>query len=226
MDIGSVVGTGTQTEILPPGANPMGQLGKEDFLKLLLTQLQNQDPFKPLENQDMIAQLAQFSTLELQQRMADGFDSSAESDYLLGQLLNNTMATTMIGKGVRVAADSFRFAGSNVEEIGYQLDGNATDVSLTIYDSNNLPVRTVAGLDGGEGYHKWEWDGRNDAGKSVNPGTYTFQVTASNGADNEIGASEMLIGTVRGIRYVNGNAMVLLGDSEVGMGNVQEVFEP
>ena len=75
-------------------------MGKEAFLKLLITQLQYQDPMNPADSTEFTAQLAQFSSLEQLQSMNEGLQMSLEADLMLGQLLNNTMATTLIGTGL------------------------------------------------------------------------------------------------------------------------------
>ncbi len=226
MEIGNVLGTGSTTELVPAGENPMGKLGKEEFLSLLIKQLEMQDPFEPLDNSDMIAQLAQFSTLELQQEMTDGFDQSVEMDLLLGQLLNNTMATTMIGKGVRIGGSQFTLGEGPVEEIGYNLAKDADLVSISILNSAGSVVRTESGLATEGGNHQWEWDGKNDRGQEMPQGQYTFSISAFDGAGDEVPSTAMITGTVSGIRYRDGSALVLIGETELRMSDVQEVFEP
>ena len=67
-------------------------LGKDEFLQLMVTKLQNQDPLNPMEDEDYIAQLAQFSSLEQLTNISDGLDESNEWDYLQMQSINNVMA--------------------------------------------------------------------------------------------------------------------------------------
>lgn len=226
MEIGNVLGTGSTTEIVPAGTNPMAELGKEQFLSLLIKQLEMQDPFEPLDNEDMIAQLAQFSTLELQQEMTDGFERSVEMDILLGQLLNNTMATTMIGKGVRIGGSEFTLGEGKADSIGYNLGKDANLVSLSILNSTGAVVRTESGLATEVGNHEWEWDGKNDSGQAVPQGQYSFQISAFDGAGDEVASTPLITGTVSGIRYRDGSALVLIGDTELRMSDVQEVFQP
>ncbi len=225
MEIGLVTET-TGTEIVPQGYDPGAELGKEEFMTLLLTQLQMQDPFEPLDNQDMIAQLAQFSSLEQLQNMSGGFQQNLEMDLLLGQLLNNTMATTMIGRSVQVEGNAISLGESGeVPKLAYRLDGNATDVTLTVTDENGTVVATLDELDGLVGFHTIEWDGRGENGESLPPGNYSFSVSATDAEGNQIGTAEHIVGNVKGVRYRDGNALLVLGDTEVLMSQVREVTE-
>ena len=76
------------------------QLLKDDFLKLLVTQLQNQDPLNPASNQEFASQLAEFSSLEQLTQMNESLESNLDSDLLLAQSLNNSTATGFIGHEV------------------------------------------------------------------------------------------------------------------------------
>ncbi|NIS39011.1 flagellar hook capping protein, partial [Candidatus Saccharibacteria bacterium] len=76
-------------------------LGKDDFLKMLVTQLNYQDPLNPMESTDFSAQLAQFSSLEQLSNIDETLQASLEANYLLATSINNTMAATIIGKQVR-----------------------------------------------------------------------------------------------------------------------------
>ena len=94
------------TELMGLSPNSYGEgasaqeLGKDDFMRLLVTQLQNQDPFQPMENAEFVSQLAQFSTLEQTQNMSDGLNTLALLQQESMQLQNLTEASTLIGKDV------------------------------------------------------------------------------------------------------------------------------
>ena len=91
----------TDTNGNPRDTGSMQSLGRDDFLQLLVTKLQHQDPLKPMEDSDFIAQLAQFSSLEQMNNIADGIESSNQWDYLQMQSMNNVMAAGFIGKDVK-----------------------------------------------------------------------------------------------------------------------------
>ncbi len=86
------------------GRKPSQELGKDDFLKLLITQLQNQDPTSPMENTQFIAQMAQFSSLEQMTNMSTEFAK-------LANMLNSGEAVGLLGKSVEVASGETSVSG-------------------------------------------------------------------------------------------------------------------
>jgi flagellar basal-body rod modification protein FlgD len=201
------------------------ELGKEEFLRLLLTQLQNQDPLDPMDNQQMIAQLAQFSTLEQMENMNEALGNGLEMDLLLGQVLNNTLSTTLIGKTVRAESSVFHLSDQEPIPLAYELQTNAEEVSASIYDRDGNLVATVEDLDGDGGRHTFSWDGKDINGDRVAAGTYIFQISATDGEGLALQATELLVGVVDGVRYTDGNASLVLGSTEIMMSDVVEVFE-
>ena len=86
------------------GRKASQELGKDDFLKLLITQLSHQDPTNPMDNTAFIAQMAQFSSLEQMNNMANGFDRMAS-------LMNNNDAVSTLGKTVDIEIGSDKITG-------------------------------------------------------------------------------------------------------------------
>ncbi|MBW2659807.1 MAG: flagellar hook assembly protein FlgD, partial [Deltaproteobacteria bacterium] len=121
--------------------NSKTSMGKEDFLTLLVTQLQNQDPLNPDNPTEFTAQLAQFSSLEqlftLNESMNDLVTSNAASDKF--------SSLNTIGKEVAYQSDSFNFSGES-REIGYQLDSPATEITLEL-QQNGTTVATLQGTE-------------------------------------------------------------------------------
>lgn len=224
MEIGSVLGVQTQADGSVTGFGS-GTLGKQEFLELLLTQLQMQDPFEPMDNEAMIAQLAQFSSLEQLTNMNSSLEDNLEMDLVLGQLLNNTMATTLIGRKVTVTTDSFHLGSDGSVELGYRLDGGALDVKASVYDEGGRLVAEIDGLPGESGDHTFTWDGTGTNGDPLPAGVYRFEVAATAGDETRVRARETLVGIVEGVRYVNGNARLVLGEDEVFMSDVLEVTQ-
>jgi flagellar basal-body rod modification protein FlgD len=225
MDIGSVLGVQGSGDTSLTGATGSSELGRDEFLKLLLTQLQMQDPLNPMDNGEMIAQLAQFSSLEQMEDINTSLKGNLEMDLLLGQLLNNTMSTTLIGRAVRAETSSFSLEEGKSVSLGYRLSADAAKVSATILDADGIPVATIDGLDGAEGYAEFSWDGRDDDGNRVAPGAYSFSINAVDEKGNAIEADETLMGVVDGVRYRDGNALLLIGATEVLMSSVLEIHD-
>ena len=225
MDIGSVLGTDAATSVVETAATGGTELGRDEFLSLLLVQLQMQDPLNPMDNEEMIAQLAQFSSLEQMENMSTALEQSVELDLLLGQLLNNTMSTTLIGKAVRADTCSFIMSEDGSVSLGYRLSADANTVSVTIENTEGIAVASIDGLENEKGDHVFSWDGRDDEGNRVTSGTYTFAVTATDAEGNPVSADERIAGVVKAVRYRDGNAYLLIDETEIYMSEVVEVCE-
>lgn len=223
MNVGSILGAGGDASLTGEIMN--SSMGREEFLKLLLVQLQMQDPLDPMKHDEMIAQLAQFSSLEQLENMNIGLERNLEMDLLLGQLLNNTLATTLIGKAVRVRGDAFVLSEDKPASLGYGLEADAASVSVSIYNADGKRVATIEDLGRTKGEHTFSWHGRDDQGNRLLAGSYTFSVEATDGEDGSITAEEMLVGVVDGIRYRDGIGRLMMGENEILMSQVLEIFE-
>lgn len=101
-------------------------LGKDDFLKLLMTELKNQDPLQPLDNKDFIAQMAQFSSLEQMNNVSKSMDDLSKSMFNFAQQASLTQGAAMIGKWVGgISVDNSTPMEGIVEAVKW-LDGEPT----------------------------------------------------------------------------------------------------
>ena len=203
------------------GAN----LGKEDFLKLLVTQLKYQSPLEPMKNEAFVAELAQFSSLEGIQNLNDKFDQSVKSNTLLAQSIGNSMATTLIGKNVKIQTNQFQLSEDNGMEIHYNLPKTADKVSVEIYDDQGNLVTTKTLDAESSGDHVFRWNGEDKDGKTLPAGTYKVVVKGIDSDKNETNASTYLVGKVDSIRYSNGGAYLMVDGQMYGIGDVQEVLK-
>jgi len=156
---------------------------EQRFLKLLVTQLNNQDPLNPMENAELTSQLAQMSTvsgIEKLNSTLSGLVSQTGSNQVLqaASLIGynvlspgNTLATKDPDAGKDPAAQAF----------AVQLPGTAADVEIKIVDASGKTVRTIEAGGMTEGVNAVTWDGKDDAGNVVPAGSYKFTVAASNG---------------------------------------------
>jgi len=205
--------------------NPANGLGKDDFLKLLTVQLQNQDPMSPMENTELVAQLAQFSSLEQLSNMAESLQNNLDLNLLLTQVLNNTAAAGLIGKHIVASGNQVTLTATGSADLAFDLAEDAAAVKVSIMDETGAVVRTmeVDGLEAGR--NVLNWDGADEAGHKVAEGKYTFKVEASNKDGEAVTATTLVLGEVAGVRYRDGQAMLLVGAIEVGIGDIIEIAD-
>lgn len=169
-------------------------MGKEDFLTLLVAQLKNQDPLNPDEPTEFTAQLAQFSSLEqltnLNESMQNMVTSNANSDRFA------TLQT--IGKNVVYQDNTFSYNGEGNAQLGYQLDGEASDVTMSI-KRNGSVIKVLEGTELSKGNHILTWDGLTESGAQAERGEYTVAVSVQTAEGTSVAVSPLIQSEVTGV---------------------------
>src|SRR5687767_14736416 len=149
-------------------ARGSSKLGKDEFLKMMMAQLAQQDPTAPSDSNAFVAQLAQFSSLEQMQNV----NSSLES-LLVGQAsANNAAAINLVGKEVLYKTDELTLGDGQMSASGSaRLSAAADKVTAVISDENGKIIRTLQLGGHKEGDVDFVWDGRDEAGNTAKPGT-------------------------------------------------------
>ncbi len=150
-------------------------LGKDSFLQLLVTQMQNQNPLDPQDNTQFVAQLAQFSSLETMQNLSTSVDAIGGM-YQSSQALQ---ASSLVGRSVIADASSTNVDTTKGMTGQAVVPSTSTTTTVKIYDSTGSVVRT---LDLGQqkaGNASFTWDGKDDAGNPLESGNYSFKATGS-----------------------------------------------
>jgi flagellar basal-body rod modification protein FlgD len=204
--------------------DPTRVLGKDDFLKLLTVQLQHQDPLSPMQNEEFIAQLAQFSSLEQLENINTNLQDGIDLDLILTQVLNNTAAAGLIGKTVVADGTQAYLDESGSSEINFDLASTAHHAVIRIKDESGVVVRTITEHDLEVGRNTVVWDGKDDDGQSRSQGTYTVTVEAYDHQDNAVDVTPLVVGLVTGVRFNDGEAQVLVGDLEIGIADIREIL--
>ena len=192
----------------------------DNFLKLLTTQLSNQDPLSPLDATQFTTQLAQFSMVEQQ----------INTNNKLGQLLG--------AQGINQGSTSVSFLGKMVEAQGsvselkngstewnYILQSESAGTQLQIVNSDGQIVRTIPGAQAA-GLHNLTWNGTDNDGEAVPDGAYKLQVTALNAEGNPVGVTTSAISQVTGVSFENGEVLLHTLVGAVSLGNIIAVREP
>lgn len=200
-------------------------LGKDDFLRLLMTQLQNQDPTNPMDSQQFAAQLAQFNTVEQLTNLNDGMTSLNNTQQAVGNAMSNTMAASLTGKVVKGQSDALQVTPGKNTDVQFNLSGVAADVKLTITDDSGNVVRTVDLKNRASGDQSWKWDGKNDNGNQLPEGTYHVSIDATNGS-SAVKSYSYVEGKVSKVQYSKNGVSLLVNGVSVGLGDVESVSDP
>lgn len=198
-------------------------LGKDDFLQLMITKLRYQDPLNPMDDADFIAQLAQFSTLEQMNNIAEGISTSNQWSFLQMQSINNTMAAGLIGKDIKATYNGVYVDATNKPQITFTTDQFAADVEFTVRDTAGNLIATLKDNNIEPGVNSIEWDGRDNQGNRVDQGYYTIEVSATDGSGQTFRPRLSLVGTVEGIIYREGAAFLRVNGTEIPLGDVTAV---
>jgi flagellar basal-body rod modification protein FlgD len=220
----SPLGTDSNGNELTTGS--LKELGKDEFMQLLVTKLQNQDPLDPMDDEAFIAELAQFSSLEQLQNLNSNLETALNWDYLQMQTINNTMATSLIGNNVVANFSNIYLDDANVPEIGYSTDNYADSIKVTITDIDGNVVNTLYEDNVVAGEHTVAWDGKDADGNRLAVGFYQVEITGTDVDGNSFKPSTYLEGRVTGVVYRDGSAYLKVNGLEIPLSDVSVINEP
>lgn len=181
-------------------------LDKDAFLKLLVAQIQYQDPLQPLQGTEYVAQLSQFSQLE--QTIAQ----SSRLDDMNAQLrgLGNNEATALVGKRVTVRGKQMAFDGITAVGSAVTLGGDAQAVTARIVDSSGKTVRTMTLGPRAAGPVAITWDGKTDGGQAAPAGSYRLELEARDAAGKPVTTTQDVSGVVQKVSFEKGYPELVL----------------
>ncbi len=201
------LGTSSASPTQSAAALPNNGMGKDEFLKLLTAQLENQDPMNPLQNHEFVAQLAQFSALEQQVLTNDSLGQIQMSQMGLA----NAQLAGFVGKEVVARGDYIHIDGGQAQPVGVELAAPASEVTITIKDETGGTVRVMTRANVGSGVQEIGWDGNDSTGQPLDDGRYTVSIEATDVQGNPVQASPLTKGIVDGITFENGYPELLVG---------------
>lgn len=193
------------------------QTTSDMFLKLLMTEIQYQDPMDPMDNQAFIDQLAQLSALEEMQAM----NENLEEQMVFSQSINNTTMLGLVGKTATVPGESIVVADG--EASGNKIYSAANGVAtISVLDENGEVVDTYT-LPVDAGWTDVDWDGKTSLGEDAADGEYTLSVKVQDQAGNDVDHYTYMNRTVESIRFENNLALISIGGSDFYAAEVVEV---
>lgn len=220
MSLVDALGTGpAATAARASSANdPTRGFGQDQFLTLMLAQLKNQDPLKPLEPQEFLGQLAQFSTVTgiqgMQKSLGGLADASRASQVLEGAAL--------VGRSVLTEGSSARLAGGAGVSGILEVPAGATSVEITVRDASGALVRRLP-LEAREGSADFSWNGQTDSGGAAAAGIYRFEAVARSQGRAE-SLPLLLAQRVESVSIDSGGLTLNTPGGPVALGNVRRVM--
>ncbi|MGR6330584.1 flagellar hook assembly protein FlgD [Sphingomonas sp. XXL09] len=210
------MGIATTASLTTPKVSTTGNkttLDQSDFLALMTAQLKNQDPFNPVDNTQMVAQMAQFSSVAGISQM------NTTLTGLATKLGGSTAADAMsyVGKTVLVQGTTAYARSDGSLDGAVELDKDATQVTVSIADANGGTVRQLQLGATKAGSANWQWDGKDEDGNAVTNGPFTISVAAAN-ANTDIAANSLVWAPVESVSLPSSGSPVL---KVVGVGDVK-----
>ncbi len=184
-------------------------LGEQDFLKLLVAQLQNQDPLAPQDNTQFVSQLAQFSSLQA----AMGTNTRLDGITSQNQGMANTEVVGLVGKSATVKGSLVTAGGSGTAvPVSFTLAGASDTTNVSIQDSTGTVIRTIPIGSRSPGLVKINWDGKDDHGNIMPAGTYAVSVQAKTADGNAVAVAQETTGTVTSVSFDKGYPVLTLAN--------------
>lgn len=210
----------------PEGIHKDGQhnqMGKDEFLKLLTYQLQNQDPMNPMDQGKMTGELAQFSQLEQLTNLNSKFDKVQKNQMIQDKFY----AANFVGKQVVTTGSSLK-----IEEEGgsanvlFKLDGEAAKVLVRIQDEKGQTVGEIWKDGMSQGAHEVSWDGVTLDGQLTAKGNYKATVKAWNSMGQEVSARTQATGLVTSVSFDEGEPVLTVDGQKVFLRDVASFHTP
>ena len=196
------------------------ELDKDDFLKLLVTQMRFQDPLKPMDQKEFTTQLVQFSSLDQLFSINDGLNTLTDSQGSA----NDFETVNFIGKEITTTGNKVVMGeGGPSTSIGYYLNTDASEVSVQIFDKEGRNINTIELGPQEDGDHILEWDGSDDKGETISPGEYIFAVTARDIKGVESNVMTKITGIVTGVSFEGSMPYLIVSGMHVPVTDISEV---
>jgi flagellar basal-body rod modification protein FlgD len=193
----------------------------DNFLKLLTTQLQNQDPLAPMDANAFTSQLVQFASVEQAIKTNDKLTE-------LGGLIETSgtsSAMSMLGREAVVATDRVGLATTGDATIRYRLPEAGAKVTATIVDTRGRILRALP-APAAAGENALLWDGLDGMGNRVPPGTYQVRLDAARADGKTVAVDQYLTGTVEAIEPAAGKISLIVAGARVPLGDVHTILQP
>ncbi|MFN3922011.1 MAG: flagellar hook assembly protein FlgD [Caldimicrobium sp.] len=198
---------------------PKKVLDKEAFMRLFITQLQYQDPMKPIENHEMALQLAAFNQvdqlLNLNEKLGQLVDLFKANEY--------TLLANLVGKQVKVEGNTIRVEKGEFLGASFELSEPANLVNITIRDNQGRIIKNYQLYNLSKGIHDVGWDGRDQSGNIVPDGNYKISIIVGTG-DTQQSLIPVVVGRVTGATLGDKPSIKLNDTENITLTQIKEIM--
>lgn len=201
-------------------ANPLAPaMGKEDFLKLLVTQLRNQDPLSPMDGAQFAAQLAQFSTVEQLIEMNSKLEATTAASAANALTTQTMLGSTLIGRDVLLRGATLASDGETPPRIAFELDAATRKVTIEVIGHDGKVAGTMEMENLAPGRQVLSLDDMD-----LDPGLYSYRLTAMGLQGEEVGSELYTVGHVDGASFHGGEVGLRINGTLVPMLDIVEIL--
>ncbi len=200
-------------------------MGKDAFLRLLITQLRNQDPLNPLEAQEFAAQLAQFSSVEQLTQINQSLEQNGQLSLMLSQSMNSGVAAGLIGKQIEASGNQIALPEKGKVSIRFTLSAEAREVKVIVRNAQGAPVRELTMTGVHSGLQELTWDGKSQEGARLPAGIYSYEIQALSADGVPVDATPLVSGKVSRVSFEADGIYLWLGSLSVSMAQVRSITQ-
>ena len=195
----------------PKEARPIKKaLDKDDFMKIMITEMKHQDPTKPMDADKMATQMAQITSVEQMKNVGAAVEKLADRNSASDRLA----MSAMIGKTVTVDKGRFSHQKGSLSAVNFDLPQDASKIKLSILDERGDEIATRELEPMKKGLNSYNWDGVNSSGIPVASGSYVIRVDAENAQGGKIKIDPISKESIVGVSFEGGDTNFLVGDAK------------
>ncbi len=193
----------------PKEARPVKKaLDKDDFLRIMITEMKHQDPTKPMDSDRMATQMAQMTSVEQLQNLGKAMDKMTEKSNVADRMV----MSAMIGQTVTVDKGRFNHTKNTMSPVNFNLPEDAEKVKLNVLDEAGEVIFAKELEPMKKGMNNFAWDGSTENGTKAKAGTYLVRIDAEGKSGNTIKVDPISKDKVIGISFEGGQSQFLVGD--------------